>query len=352
MNLDFLSSTVASNTAEDWLVSVAVVVGSVLASRLFYIITTKILKRLFARLKGRLLYILTDMLEEPIAMAIVIVGFLAAQRRLDLAKGIDETFDKVALFALILLVTWAIARLMNDLISQYLVPIIERTQSKLDDQLLPIARKGTTLVVWLLGVIVALDNVGYNVGTIVAGLGIGGLAFAFAAQETIANLFGGVTIFIDAPFKIGDRIKISGFDGWVREIGIRTARLETLDGRRLTMPNSVFSKNVIENVSSEPATRVLQTVGVACDQDAATLERAVEIARKTLADDPDLGEKSTAYFQGFGESSYDVGLVIWINKGADYAGTLSRVNLSLVKGFERGGVALALPMRYVVSAKP
>jgi len=351
MNLDFLNLHSASNTAQDWLVSIAILVGSVIASRLFYLITTKVLKGLFTKLKGRLLYILTDMLEEPIAMAIIIIGFFTAQRRLTFAEGVDQTIDKVLLFTLILLVTWAIARLMNDLISQYLVPIIERSQSKLDDQLLPIARKGTTLLVWVLGVIVALDNAGYNVGTIVAGLGIGGLAFAFAAQETIANLFGGVTIFIDAPFKIGDRIKINGFEGWVREVGIRTARIETLDGRRLTMPNSVFSKNVIENVSSEPATRVLQTVGVACDQDAATLERAVEIARKTLAEDADLDALSTAYFKGFGDSSYDLGLVIWIKKGADYAGTLSRVNLSLVRNFEAGGIALSLPMRYVISAK-
>jgi len=351
MNMDFLNSSIASNTAEDWLVSIAIVVGSVLASRVFYFLTTKVLKRLFAKLKGRLLYILTDMLEEPIAMSIIIVGFLTAQRRLTFAEGVDGTIDKVVLFALILLITWAIARLMNDLITQYLVPIIERSQSKLDDQLLPIARKGTTLLVWVLGIIVALDNAGYNVGTIIAGLGIGGLAFAFAAQETIANLFGGVTIFVDAPFKIGDRIKINGFEGWVREVGIRTARLETLDGRRLTMPNSVFSKNVIENVSSEPATRVLQTVGVACDQDAATLERAVGIARETLAKDADLDAKSTAYFKGFGESSYDLGLVIWIKKDADYVGTLSRVNLSLVRNFEAGGIALSLPMRYIVSAK-
>jgi MscS family membrane protein len=351
MTQDFFTTAVRGNTIEEWLISLAILAGSVIVSRLFYFVSTRGLKKLFEKLKNRFLYIVTDMLEEPIALILIIVGFYVAERRLDLPAVTDGSIDKVIFFISILVVTWMIARLVNDLISEYLAPFVANSDSKLDDQLLPIIRKATQSLIWVIGVIVALDNVGYNVGTIIAGLGIGGLAFAFAAQETIANLFGGITIFIDAPFVIGDRIKINGYEGWVREIGLRTAKLETLDGRRLTMPNSAFSKNVIENVSSEPATRVIQTVGLACGQNAATVEKALDALKKILADDPDLEAKSTAYFQKFGESSYDVGVVIWIKKGADYFGTLTRVNLEILRVFERETIEISLPTRYIVQSQ-
>ena len=335
------------NTAEDWLIALAIVAGSAIAARVFYFITTKGIKRLFEKARGRFMYILTDMLEEPLAMIICLAGVYYAQRRLVLPKNVDQGTDRVVTFVSILIVTWAIARLLDDLISQYLVPAVAKSDSKLDDQLLPILRKVSSVVIWLIGGVVALDNAGYNVGTIIAGLGIGGLAFAFAAQETIANFFGGVTIFVDSPFRIGDRIKINGYEGWVREVGLRTAKLETLDGRRLTMPNSVFSKNVIENVSSEPATRVIETIGLACNQKAAIVVRALEVLGETLRANPDLDEKSTVWFKDFGDSSYNVCVVLWIKKNADYGQTISKTNCAIVAALEKEGIEIALPVRYL-----
>jgi MscS family membrane protein len=348
---DFLNATLYRNTVEDWLFALAIVAGSIIVSRLFYYLSTKGIKRLFEKSKGRFMYILIDMLEEPIALALVMIGFVWAERRLNLPAAADSSFNKVILFAAILTVTWTVNRLLDDLVSEYLVPFVSRSDSKLDDQLLPIIRKAISIVIWVVGIVVALDNAGYNVGTIVAGLGIGGLAFAFAAQETISNLFGGVTIFIDSPFVIGDRIKINNYDGFVREIGLRTSKLETLDGRRLTIPNSLFSKSIIENVSSEPATRVLETVSVACNQKADVIEKAISTLNAVLKADDGLEEKSLAYLSAFGASSYDVTIVLWIKKGADYSATISRVNLAIIKAFEKAKIGFSLPTRYLVQPK-
>ena len=93
-------------------------------------------------------------------------------------------------------------------------------------------------LIWIIGIIVALNNAGYDVMALIAGLGIGGLALAMAAKDTVANVFGGFTIFTDRPFSMGDRIVISGFDGTVKEIGIRSTRLQTLAGREVSIPNS------------------------------------------------------------------------------------------------------------------
>ncbi|HNY16937.1 MAG TPA: mechanosensitive ion channel family protein [Treponemataceae bacterium] len=339
------------NTAQDWLISLAFVVGSIIAARIFYFITTKGIKRLFEKLKKRFMYILTDMLEEPVAMLICVAGIYYAQRRLALPANVDLGADHVLTFIVILIITWTIARLLDDLITEYLVPIVEKSESKLDDQLLPILHKASGIVIWIIGIVVALDNAGYNVGTIVAGLGIGGLAFAFAAQETIANFFGGVTIFLDAPFVIDDRIKINGYEGWVREVGLRTAKIETLDGRRLTMPNAIFSKNVIENVSSEPATRVVETIGVACNQKVALVKKGLDILADVLKANPNLESNSSAWFKDFGDSSYNVCVVLWIKKGADYCKTISDTNCAIVEAFEKAGIEFSLPMRYLTGDK-
>ena len=137
--------------------------------------------------------------------------------------------------------------------------MVEESDNTLDDQLLPIVRKGTKFSLWAVGIIVALNNAGYDVGALIAGLGIGGLALAMAARDTVSNVFGGFTIFTDRPFTLNDRIKVSGFDGTVDEIGIRSTRLRTLAGTLVTIPNSTFSGSAVENSSAEPSRGVVMT---------------------------------------------------------------------------------------------
>jgi MscS family membrane protein len=261
---------------------------------------------------------------------------------------VDATFGKVIAFAFILDLTWAVARLLDDLVQEYLVPRVAMSDSKLDDQLLPIVRKVSTILIWIIGIVLAISDAGYNVGTIVAGLGIGGLAFAFAAQETIANLFGGVTIFVDAPFRMGDRIKVNGFEGWVREIGLRTSKLETLDSRRLTIPNSVFSKSVIENVSSEPASKVVEDIGLSLSSSPAQVEAALAILKGLLEADPELEANSTVFFSSITETAFCLSLVLWFTKGSDLALARSRINMGILQAFSSSGIELARPVRVLL----
>jgi small-conductance mechanosensitive channel len=104
---------------------------------------------------------------------------------------------------------------------------------------------------------------------------------------------------------------------------------------------------VIENVSSEPATKVTQILGLACTLKAAQLASAVDVLKAVLAADPDLEANSTAFFKDFGDAAYNFAAVLWIKKGADYVGTLSRVNLAMVKALEENGIDLAVPVRFM-----
>ena len=110
------------------------------------------------------------------------------------------------------------------------MPLAEKTETDLDDQLLPIVRKRHKLAIWSLGIIVALNNAGYDVGALLAGLGIGGLALAMAAKDTVSNIFGGVTIFTDQPFVHQRAHQDRGLRRGGQEIGMRSTRLQTRRG--------------------------------------------------------------------------------------------------------------------------
>jgi MscS family membrane protein len=257
---DFLEARWYGNSARTWFTALAIVLGGIVVARLFYFISTKGVKRLAEKARGRLLYLIVDMVEEPLSLVIITAScFLGAaharlpglRRRLHHQGRIGHGHPHRDL-----------GRRPPRRQPDHRIPPPPRPEERIDPgrPAHPYPPQGREHAHLIAGAVSAAKHVGYDLGAVVAGLGIGGLAFAFAAQDTIGNLFGGIAVFVDAPFRMGDRVKIAGFEGWVRDIGLRTSKLETLDGRRLTIPNSTFSKSVIENVSSEPATKVVQTI--------------------------------------------------------------------------------------------
>ncbi|MEM7587269.1 MAG: mechanosensitive ion channel domain-containing protein, partial [Acidobacteriota bacterium] len=225
-----LEQTYYGNTVLEWLWALGIVVAALVLGKLVYWIFQNVARKLTAKTDTKLDDIILDMIEEPIVVIVTVMGFWTAFNTLTIESArVSEFINNAMNAAVILSIAWLAARLVDSLIQEYLVPLTERSETDLDDQLLPIARKGAKLAIWVLGFVVALSNAGQDVGALLAGLGVGGLALAIAAQDTVANIFGSATIFADRPFTINDRIKIDGYDGIIREIGLRSTRLETRD---------------------------------------------------------------------------------------------------------------------------
>jgi len=241
-----------------------------------------------------------------------------------------------------------LAKLFDGLIEEYLVPYVRKSEGNLDDQLLPIIRKTVGIVVWTIAVLFAIREAGYDIGALLAGLGIGGVAIALAAKDTLSNFFGSVAIFVDKPFMINDRVKVAGYDGTIVEIGIRTSRLKTLDNHIVTLPNSVFTAGAIENVSSEPETRVTSVIQLDTAVGYEGTKRAIDILLKVGDSVAGLEKGTIASLMGFGESSFDITFVVFVKKGADYFGTLNAVNLEVLKRLEEAHLPLAFPTRIVM----
>ena len=346
---DFFETTFYGNTVSNWFISLLIIIGSVIIGKLVMWFFNKVVKKMAARTKSKLDDLLVDTLDDPAILLVVIFGFWIAFQRLTFSAQIDGWINKGFYFIVILGLTWLIARVIDALIANYLEPLARKSENDLDDQLIPIFRKSIRSIIWILGVIIALNNTGFDVGAILAGLGIGGLALAMAAKDLVSNIFGGFTVFTDKPFKINDRIKIGGFDGTVIEIGIRTTRIRTLEGRVVTIPNANFTGSMVENVSMEPNRKVVLNLGMVYDTSDEQMMLAMDLLRNIVKSHPHTEENIYVGFNNFGDFSLGIILVYYITKGEDILQAQTDINLEILKQFSAQKLGFAYPTQRILT---
>ena len=226
--------------------------------------------------------------------------------RLGLPDGADASMAVFVRLLFTVSIVWAIYRLV-DLLGAYLMMQAEKTESKLDDQLVPLVQKTLKFIVILAGGLFVLQNMNVDVGSLIAGLGIGGLAFALAAKDTIANLFGSVMIFLDRPFQIGDWVLVGDTEGVVEEVGFRSTRIRTFYNSLITVPNAVFTESRIDNFGEREYRRTSTTLGLTYDTTPEQMQAFVEGVRAVILANPySRKDYFEVHMSGFGSHSLDV----------------------------------------------
>jgi MscS family membrane protein len=344
----FLDMTFLGIPAMRWIMAAAYMAGGFVVGVVASWICKNILGRIFAKTKMRIDDILLASIQGPLVAIIVFLGIRMGIDEMTVEPGVAPWINKAIVILIAFAVARALQKLLDGLIEEYLVPYVQKTEGNLDDQLLPILRKTANVVVYVIAAIFAIREAGYDIGALLAGLGIGGVAIALAAKDTLSNFFGSVSVFVDRPFMINDRVKVAGYDGMIVEIGIRTSRLKTLDNRIVTLPNSVFSAGAIENVSSEPSTKVASVVELDPSIGSVGAARAVEVLREVADARSGLEPGTIASLTGFGDSSYKFTYIVFVKKDADYFGTLNELNLEMLKRLEKEKLPLATPTRLLV----
>ena len=347
--MEFFERQFYHNTVADWAISLLIIIGAVVVTKLLVWFIKNIVKKLSAKSKTKIDDLIVDMLEEPLIYIIALGGVWFAVQRLTFTDQVSSYLDHGFWFVVILVVTWFIARLLEALIDEYLTPIVKNSESDIDDQLLPVARKAIKYAIWILGIIIALNNAGFNVGAVLAGLGIGGLALAMAAKDTVANFFGGFTIFTDKPFVLGDRIKVAGYDGIVQEVGLRSTRIKTLDGTILTVPNMKFTDNIVENVSLEPSRKVALNLGLTYDTPEDKIQLAIDILKDIIAHTEGAEESVPVGFNSFGDFSLGIVFIYYIKKEADILQVQTDVNMQILKRFNENKLEFAFPTQSILA---
>ena len=234
----------------------------------------------------------------------------------------------------------------------------DKTESKFDDMLVPIVRKSLRVTVVLFAVVSIAQTLSDKpISALIAGLGLGGLAFALAAQDTIKNLFGSLVIFSDKPFGLGDRINYDGHDGTIEEVGLRSTRLRRLDGHQVTIPNGELANKSIHNIAKRPFIRRIFTIGVTYDTSPEKVKEAKGILEDILKDHEGFDPKGEllprVYFSDFSASSLDFKCMYWYHPPAywDYMEFSERVNLEILERFNNAGIEFAFPTQTVHFAK-
>lgn len=174
-----------------------------------------------------------------------------------------------------------------DLLAFYMNRAASKTDTTLDDQLVPLVRRALKVFVILIGILVILQNLNFNVTALLAGISIGGLALALAAQDTIKNLFGSVMIFVDRPFQIGDWINFDGKDGTVEEVGFRSTRVRTFANSVISVPNGRIADMTVDNLGLRTYRRFSTNITITYDTPPALIQVFVDGLRQIVEQHPD-----------------------------------------------------------------
>jgi MscS family membrane protein len=242
--------------------------------------------------------------------------------------------------------TWTALRLV-DLIIFWWGERLRRSEREDAIVLLRPARTAIRIILIVVAVLFWLDNIGLKISTLLAGLGVGGLAVALAAQDTLKNLLGSIMILLDKPYNVGQRIVADGYDGIVEEIGLRSTRLRLLTGHQTTIPNDEMAKIGIENIGRRPHIRRLANIGITYDTAPEKIERAVEIILNILDNHEGMDPKfpPRAYFSEYNPYSLNILVLYWYHP-ADYWGYMQFsqwVNLQIAREFHQEGIKFAFP---------
>jgi MscS family membrane protein len=353
--MDFLDKIYYHNTVLEWSIALGIILGGVIVAKVLYWFTSTVMKKITAKTKTQLDDLLIDKLEKPVIFIVIIAAYYWAISYLNFPIGpggeinhMEKFLFKLSTFAIVIDITWMISRILDALVEEYVVPLTEKSESDFDDQVLPIMRKGIRAVIWIMGIIIGMDNLGIDITAMIAGLGIGGLALALAAQDMVKNIFGGIMIFLDKPFKIGERIQIDGFDGTVEEVGLRSTRVRTLEGRLLIINNSTFSDNTVVNVSAEHTRKVVLNLGMTYDTSPEQMQQSMDILKEIVIAHPAIEtEDASIGFNAYGDFSLGILFVYRIKKEGDILQTQTEINLEILKRFNAEGLEFAFPTQTI-----
>jgi MscS family membrane protein len=235
-----------------------------------------------------------------------------------------------------------------DVPTSWFMRVAGKTETRLDDMLVPIVRKSlrvTVVILVLVQIAQTLSN--KPITSIIAGLGIGGLALALAAQDTVKNFFGSVVLFVDKSFEMGDRIVVDGQDGSVEEVGFRSTKIRTLDGHLVTVPNGELANKMIRNIGKRPYIKRIANLTVTYDTPPQKIERAIEIVKEILHEHegmhPDFPPR--VYFDEFNAASLNIIVFYWYHP-PDYWAYMDfseRFNKEVFRRFGEEGIEFAFP---------
>lgn len=261
---------------------VAIVVLHALLTWLIQLIITRLEVR-FAKIKSQSNVI--RKIARPLSLLLITLIIIPFEPMLQLPVNISRYVVLIIQALTPLFLTMAVYRAV-DILGEYMVEVADRTENKLDDQLVPLVRKALKIFIVIIGALVVLQSLDFNITALLAGISIGGIALALAAQDTLKNLFGSLMIFLDRPFQIGDWINFSGVDGTVEEVGFRSTRVRTFANSLVYVPNGKLADMTIDNFGLREYRRFSTKIALTYDTPTVLIQQFVDGLREIVENHP------------------------------------------------------------------
>jgi len=287
--------------------------------------------------------------EKPFRVFLLLLGVFLAVRVMDMSPGIEDVIWKAFRSGLIIIIAWGLANLSKK-DSGIFENLASRFRIEVEDILIQFLAKGMRFIVIALTISIVAQEWEYDVNGFVAGLGIGGLAFALAAQDTLANLFGGMVITVDKPFNLDDWIETPSVEGTVEEISFRSTRVRTFAQALVHVPNSRIVKEPITNWSRMGKRRVMFNLGVMYKTPKEKLEICVKRIDEMLNAHSEVDKEFIIVrFSEFSESSLDIFIYCFAQttQWAEFMRIKEDINYRAMTILAEEGVEVAFPSRSI-----
>ncbi len=266
------------------------------------------------------------------------------------------TNDKMLEIAIGIIVNIVIIAILFKMCDIFISKLKEKFNKNDNDspisQIIPVFQKIIKFLIVFVLLASFLQSQGYSLTSLVAGFGITGLAVGFAAQQTIASMFGTLAILTDKVYKTGDYIKIDGTEGVVENINLRSTKIRTLDNHLVTIPNDKMANSVVSNVTMANKRRIDLTFGVTYDTSDEKLNKAIEIIKEIAQSRDDLYDDYTVFVETLDSSSINIRLLGYTKNNVfnSFVQTKSGIYLSAISRFRSEGIDFAFPSTTVYMA--
>ena len=341
-------------TIASYIVAIVILIVFFILAQITNFLFNKVFKVLTAKTKNDTDDKIMKILNMPIFYSVVLLGAYQSFDYIGVLANYSDSFSKIIKSFVLIIWIYATSKLVNVIISELGFKFAEKTKSTLDDELMPLFQKLSNIVIFFAGIMFLLKMWNIDITPLLASAGIMGFVIAFAAQDTLSHLFGGISIYFDKPFRVGDRVQLeSGEIGDVLEIGIRSTRIKTFDETVVILPNSKIANSKIINYN-QPAAKIKEKIkiGVAYGSDINKVKKILlDIAESTEGVEKD--PAPSVYFTEFLDYALEFVIVTWVDSPGEKFMVKTKINEEIYRKFNEEGIQIPYPTQdiYVRNSK-
>jgi MscS family membrane protein len=331
-----------------YLASLIYIVLAFYVAKLLDFIVSVWLKRRVAKTATKYNDLILDLLRGPVKVVAFVIFLNIGLGIFDWPERAQAYFSHGLIVVMACSVTYVVLKIIDLLLGVWREKIVSAPDKAFAEQLFPLLRKSAKIAIIIAAAILTADNLNIKVTSLLAGLSVGGLALGLAAQDTVANLFGAVAIFLDKPFHIGDRIKVESVEGMVEGIGLRSTRVRNLDGHHVTIPNKLMGNAIITNITRRPTIKTEMNLGLTYDTPVEKVKRATVVLEEIFRANPRTLDM-TVSFNRFADSALNI-FVLHVWNGTDqkqHFAEMQELNLQIKQRFDAEKIEFAFPTQTV-----